>query len=124
MNEIPEVFAAPPNRVEAPPTDLSDIEPCFHPVVTQYGRAMFALVMNATLAQQGISVLARLVDKHRSNHGAKAVQIVANTINIISQNYLIAKEWSPELLAQCSRDIERAYTTKIVMPGSSIILEH
>lgn len=125
MNDATEATAATPlNGAEVPPVDLSGIESCFHPVVTQYGRPMFALVMNATLGQQGIGVLAQLVDRHRSNHGAKAIQMVAATINLISQDYALARGWSPELLAQCSRDIERAYASKIVVPGSSIILEH
>ena len=124
MNDLPEIAASPLNGAEVPPVDLTGIESCFHPVVTQYGRPMFSLVMNATLAQQGIGVLAGLADKHRSNHGAKAVQIVASVINLISQDYSAAKGWTNEELAQCARDIERAYASKIVVPGSSILLEH
>lgn len=115
---------APLNGAEQPPVDLAGIEACFHPVVTQYGRPMFSLVMNATLAQQGVGVLAGLVDRHRSNHGAKALGIIATTINMISQDYSQAKGWTPAELAQCARDIERAYASKIVVPGSSIILKH
>jgi hypothetical protein len=124
MNTEATVSAAPLNGAEVPPVDLSGIKPCFHPVVTQYGRPMFSLVMNATMAQQGIGVLAQLVDKHHSKHGAKAVQILASVINQISQDYSMAQGWTTGELAQCARDIERAYATKIVVPGSSIILEH
>jgi hypothetical protein len=126
MNDLPEVAAsaAPLNGAQPPEYDLTGIESCFHPVVMQYGRPMFSLVMNATLAQQGAAVLAGLVDKHRSNHGVKAVQIVVSVINVISKDYSDLRGWTQEQLAQCARDIERAYATKIVVPGSAIILDH
>ena len=124
MNDATKVNATHTNGALPPEVDLTGIEACFHPVVIQYGRPMFSLVMNATMAQQAIGVLGGLADKHRSNHGMKAVQIIASVVNMVSQDYSVAKGWPPELLAQCARDIERAYATKIVVPGSSIILEH
>lgn len=117
MNDLSQAASA-----EAPLPDLAGIEECFYPVVTQYGRPLFSFVLNAQLAQQAVNELMQLAQKHGSNRGVKAVQILAGVVNETSAAYTTLAEWSPELCAQCARDIERAYANKIIVPGSSIIL--
>ena len=116
MNDSPQAATA-----EAPLPDLTGIEECFHPVVTQYGRPLFAFVLNSQLAQQAASVLMEQAQKHHSHAAIKAVQIIAGSLNDLSQSYATLAGWTPELFAQCSRDIERAYAAKIVVPPAIIV---
>ena len=74
---------------ELPPEEsLADIEECFHPVVRQYGRAMFAVVINAGMAQQATQVLAQVLQNQHSKHGLHAVSMLANAFNQLSNAYV------------------------------------
>jgi hypothetical protein len=117
MNEQEEIVQ------EAPADEMLDIEECFRPVAQQYGRSMFALVLNAGLAQEATQQLAGLAQKHASRGGMHAVSILANAFNQVSNAYVARQEWDEGTLAQCSRDIQRAFAGKIAVPGQSIILD-
>ena len=114
-----------------PPSDFApaeadqflDLESCFRPVAAQYGREMFALVYNAGMAGQAVAVLAAQAQKHSSRSAAHAAGVVAQAFNHVSSALAVAKGWSPELLAQCDRDIGLAFQGRIIKPGSVIILD-
>ena len=105
--------------------EMLDVDPAFRPVVAQYGRSMFALVMNAGMCGQAASVLGGLVEKHQSLHSAQALSVIADAFNQISNAYVKQMGWAEELVAQCDRDVQRAFAGKIVVagPGSKLILD-
>ena len=113
---------------EAAPTEdqFLDLQPCFRPVAKQYGRELFALVMNTGMTREATSVLAQLATKHHSKHGMHAVQVVANSYNSVANALCQAKGWNEGLLAQVERDIQLAFHSQIqVVDGSSpLILQH
>ena len=99
--------------------EMLDVDAAFRPIVAQYGRSMFALVMNAGMCGQAASVLAGLVEKHQSVHSAQALRIIADAFNQISNAYVKQMGWTEELVAQCDRDVQRAFAGKIVVPGTN-----
>ncbi len=101
---------------EATHDDLSDIPECFHEVVRKYGRDMFATVFNAGMAQHAVEVLAALVEKHRSTHGAHAVKMISAAFNQASNTLITEKGWDAETLAQCDRDAMLAGKALIAAP--------
>ena len=99
--------------------EFLDIDPAFRSVAEAYGREMFALVMNAGVAQQAAAVLGQVVEHHRSQHGAHAVGVLANAFNALSNEYVKEKGWKAETLAQCDRDIQMAFKGKLIVPGTA-----
>lgn len=96
---------------------FEDIEPLFRDVAKRYGREMFALVMNAGMAQQAVAVLASQAEKHGSRKGLHAVGVVSQSFNQVSNAYVKLQGWSEELLAQCDRDIQLAFAGRLVVAG-------
>lgn len=101
--------------------ELEGIEECFHPVVERYGRAMFALVMNAQMGGQAVGVLASVMEKAHSKHGLHAVQVLANCFNQISNDYVKKMEWKEEDVAECASAIEQAFRTKLIVPPPIVL---
>ena len=104
--------------------EMEGLDACFAEVVETYGRSMFALIMNAGLAQEGMTKLAAVIEKHQSRGGQAALQILGRAFNQLSNAYVQSQGWAPELLAQCERDIQRAYAGWVAVADSLIIVEH
>jgi hypothetical protein len=101
--------------------EWQDIDPVFHTVVKQYGRGLFALVMAAGVAGEAMQVLGEAAKRDRKL--AHAVGVLANAFNGVSNELVRAQGWSDELVAQCDRDIQLAFSGQITMPGQNIILD-
>ena len=111
---------------EHPPEDFPGIDPAFHDVCRTYGREMFALVMNAGMAQQAAAALAAFADKHQSRHAVHAVGVWSQAFNQVSNAYVKLAGWDEGTVAQCDRDIMRAFQSKIqvVQPGSLVLRDN
>ena len=103
--------------------EMLDIEPAFREVAQKYGRSMFGLVMNAGMAGQAAALLAQAADKHKSQHSLHAVSVLAQAFNQVSNAYVKQMGWDEALIAQCDRDIQLAFKSKIIAPGSAILLD-
>lgn len=101
---------------------LTDVPKEFHSVVQAHGREMWALVMNVQMAGIAVERLAAFADKHKSQHAAHAVGVLANAFNQLSNAYVAKMGWTQEMLVQCDRDLQMAFKGKIVVPGSALIL--
>lgn len=102
---------------------LSDIPEVFRPVVQQYGREMFHLVMQAGLAGQAAKVLGELTVTQRNPALMGAMVTLVNSFNLVSNAYCKAKEWDEGTVAQCDRDVQLAFAGQILTPTASIILD-
>ena len=118
MNNEEKIHATQPEA-----TACLGIPPEFHPVVQKYGRAMFALVMDAGMSSQATAVLSTLADKHYSKAGRHAVVVLSQAFNEISTAYCKQMGWDEAILAQCDRDISLAFNGKVTPAGSAIILD-
>lgn len=96
---------------------FEDIEPLFRDVARKYGRSMFALVMNAGMAQQAAQALATLAQKHASRSGLHAVGMLSSAFNQVSNELVQLQGWDEALLAQCDRDIQLAFSHRLVVAG-------
>lgn len=112
------------NETVVPVDTMEDIEECFRPVVQAHGRSMFALVMNAGMAGQAAERIAQTLQRVQSANGLAGLAMLSQAFNQVSNAYVTQMGWTEEQLAQCDRDIQRAFAGKIVVaaPGSSLIL--
>lgn len=100
-----------------------DIEECFRPVCVKYGREMFAFLMNVGLGKSAAEVLGQYAPKLHSQHFDKATVALISAFNQITNSYVGKTGWTQGELAQCDRDIQLAYSGKLIVPkGSPIIL--
>ncbi len=110
-------------KAKLPPKDeFLDLDPAMRPVAEKYGRELFALVMNAGMAGQALQVIAAAAEKHRSRGLTHAAGVMAQSFNQVSNALVKLKGWDEGMLAQCDRDIMLAFKNKLVVPGSTIIL--
>lgn len=100
------------------------IDPCFHDVVRKHGRPMFCLVMNSGMAREALGVMVALAQKHASQRGMKAAEVLAQSAGQLATDYAHSQNWTEGELQQCDRDLQMAWAGKIAVPGSSIILPH
>lgn len=91
-------------------------------VARKYGRSMFALVLNAGMAQQATAALNEVINKHQSRHGQRALAIIADAFNQVSNAYVLQMGWDAETLAQCDRDCQLAYSKSIQLAPAGILL--
>lgn len=103
---------------------LEDVPEWARPIAAKYGRSMFALVLNAGMAQQAAAVLNEIVGKHHSAHGQRAIRVLADTFNQVSNSYVEQMGWDAETLAQCDRDCQLAFSQSIQVATPAILLEH
>ena len=104
---------------------MEDIDPDLREVARTYGRSMFALVVNAGMAGQAAEVLGQVLSRNHSKHGLHALGVLGNSFNGLSNAYALSQGWTQEQLAMCERDVQRAFSVKLVTPsGAPILLDH
>lgn len=103
---------------------VEGIDPCFHDAVRKYGRPMFCLVMNSGMAREALGVMVALAQKHASQRGMKAAEVLAQSAGQLATDYALSQGWAEAELQQCDRDLQMAWASRIAVPGSSIILPH
>ena len=104
--------------------DLEDLPDWARPVAEKYGRSMFGLVLNAGMSQQAAAVLNEIVGKHQSTHGQRAIRIIADAFNQVSNAYVERMGWDAEVLAQCDRDCLLAFSKSVQPVTPAILLAH
>lgn len=109
------------NNEQAGEDKFEDIDECFRPVVRQYGRPMFALVMNVGLATQAAQVLGAQADKRQSRALSEAAMMMCQAFNTVSSALAALQGWTEEELTQCDRDVQLAFRNSVRPEGSSII---
>ena len=102
---------------------FAELEPAFWPVAKIYGLDMVALVYNAAMAQQAAAVLSEQAQKHNSRKALHALGIMSEAFNQVSNAMVLVKGWSPEQIAQCERDLQRAWAGKVQVV-SPLVLAH
>lgn len=102
--------------------EFLDLESCVRPVAQQYGREMFALVMNAGLCSEAVKVLAAAAQKHQSRNSMHAIGVLSSAFNQVSTALCKQHGWTEEMLAQCDRDIARAWAGRVVLAGAGTSL--
>lgn len=109
---------------EEDPALLDGIDPCFHDVVRRYGRPLWSVVMNAGMIREALGRMAALAQKHHSRDGLHAVEVLGQAAGQLATDYAHSQGWTQGDLAQCDRDVQLAFASKVATPGSSIILPH
>ena len=102
---------------------LLDIPEVFRPVVSKYGRAMYALVMNAGMAGQAAEVAGAVAAKANNPQLARAILTLVEAFNQVSNAYVKVKGWEEADVAMCDRDMQLAFAAQPSAPTKKIILD-
>lgn len=102
---------------------MLDVPEVFRPVVAQYGRAMFTLVMSAGVAGEAMNVAGALAIDQRNPALMRAITTLGNSFNQVSNAYVKQMGWSEATVAQCDRDLQLAFAGKISTPTAAIVLD-
>lgn len=93
--------------------DLSGIRECFHPVVREYGRTMFAFVYNAGMVQQAVGQIVQIAGGHPQVMAAG--RVLGDCFNVMGGQLGAAYGWTGERLGECEAAILRAATGQLVV---------
>ena len=105
--------------------EFLDIGEIFRPIAREYGRDMFALVMNAGMARQAAEVLGQAASASRSAEVLHAIRVLAEAFNQLSNDYVKKMGWSEERLSECDQAIMRAFAGGLsIVEKPKIILAH
>lgn len=100
--------------------EFLDLPSCFRPVAATHGRELFELVLQTGLASQACAMLAQGLNEQ----GVQVLTNIANSFNIITNAYVEKQGWAEEQLAACDTAIKLAFKGQIIIPETSIIIEH
>lgn len=103
--------------------DFGDLPEEFRGVAAAYGRDLFTFTMNVGMSGQAAATLATFAEKHRSAHSQHAIHILATAFNAVANAYAEKMGWDAEQLTDCDRAVLTAAQTKIIVPGSRILLQ-
>lgn len=109
------------------------LDECFWPVVDRFGRPMFVLVFNASVAGQATSHLAAIAQRFltgsasgKQNAGEimHAVTVLASAFNELSNQLTLQAGWTPEQLGECESAIQAAWAGKLAVESEPKIVLH
>jgi len=104
--------------------EFLDIDPALREVAKEYGRSMFALVLNAGMGGEAARILGEVLQRQHSRHGVQALRHLVSVFNQVSNAYVIRQGWTQEDLAACEQAIKLAFAGKVAIEESKIILAH
>lgn len=100
--------------------DFKDIDETFRPVAKEFGRGIFALVMNAGIAGEAA---ARLAQEVRTPEARHALHTLARIFNETSSALVKEAGWGEERVAQCESAIKAAWAGRLtVVERSGLIV--
>lgn len=102
--------------------EMLDIDASFRDAAKKHGRGVFALVMHAGMARQAVEVLGRRVQHDPPS--LHAVGVLAAAFNHTSSALAKAEGWTEEMMLECDRDIQLAFSRELVVPRGKIVLAH
>ncbi len=84
--------------------DLTGIDPRFHQVVREHGRALWVLVFNANMAREALGVVAAVAQKHASKGLAHAGGVLGQVLAEQGNAYCQVAGWTQEAIDACAKD--------------------
>lgn len=96
-------------ETEMPDTkiDLEGVPAEFHQCVREHGRALWALVFNAQLAQGALGEVARMAGKHQARNLGQAGVALSRILADLTGEYSKAKGWGQEDVTACAEAVRR-----------------
>lgn len=104
--------------------NMEGIAPCFHDVVSKYGREVFLVCWHANLAGEAMVRLVAQAERRGSKDIAHAAAVLAEAFNFAVNLACVTRAWSPELLAQVNRDSQLAWRESVREAEAPKILLH
>lgn len=101
---------------------FEDVPEVFRPVAKEFGRDLFALVMNAGMAAQAAEVLGVVVARTQSHEAHHALTMLVRIFNQLSSDYVRKMGWDDAEVARCESGIKAAWAGKIAVAPAGIIL--
>lgn len=104
---------------------LADIPEMFQPIVREYGRPLYTLVMAAGLGGQAATEAMEIAVRLRDPVLMKALVTLVNQFNSVSNAYIRNKGWKEETVVACDKALQAAFAAEhpvaTLEPGKIIL---
>lgn len=101
---------------------MEDIPKEFHEAVRKHGREKYVLLMCMGMGREASQRLGALVQKHQSQGGAHALEVLINSLNTMARAIVIDRGWTPAEIDACDKDLVAAAKRVVLPPASALIL--
>ena len=113
--------APPPDAIVITEDSTEGIEPEFHSIVKEYGRSMFATLINAGQANSTAEVLSIIVTRLQNAHGRDALAALVQTFNQLNVAYLAEMQWDEKRMVACNKEIQAVMQIKVLRQVPTIL---
>lgn len=101
-----------------------DLPKEFHSIIKEYGRSMYATLINTGVAEEAAAALNQCLPQLPIIVQAQAQQALIQFLqafNQLSTAYTTEMKWEEERMKSCKEEIEAVLKTKFTMPESVIV---
>lgn len=88
-------------------------DPVFEEVKKTYSVEMVELTIACGMAGEAAEALLKVVEKHQSKGGLKALQILGQSFNGVAVAYREKNGWTEEQLTECDGACKQAFADKV-----------
>lgn len=110
-----------PGTITIAESSVEGIDPEFHYIVKEYGRSMFATLVNASQANASAAFLNVLVTRLQNDEGRQALSDLIGAFNQLNNAYIAEMKWSEERMVACRKEMTAVMETKILTPPSTLV---
>lgn len=93
------------NGAAAPEVDFEGIDPRFHAVVREHGRALWVLVFNANMANEALKIVQQQAHKHASGSLQRAAAVLGQVLLEQGNAYCQSAGFTQEQINACGQAI-------------------
>jgi len=97
------------------------VDSVFHPIIKEYGRSMFATLINAQQATATAEVLNIIVGRLQNEHGRTALAALIEAFNQLSAAYVAKMDWTPERIEACRKELQAVLQSAVLKPVSVLL---
>ena len=117
-------FVPPPGSIVITEDSVEGLPSEFHSIIKEYGRSMFATLVNAGQANatsEALNVIVTRLPVLESGHGKAALAGLIRAFNQLNVAYLAEMHWSEERMAACRKEIDAVMQTTVLEAAPAII---
>ena len=115
------VCACDPTAITITEDSVEGVDPEFHAIIKEYGRSMFATMINASQANATAEVLTMILNRLQNNDGRNALLALLQAFNQLTNAYVAEMDWSEERMMECQKEINAVMQTMVVTPPSTLV---
>lgn len=110
-----------PGTITIAEDSVEGLAPEFHSIIKEYGRSMFATLINAGQANATAEVLNVIVTRLQNDQGRDALVGLIGAFNQLNAAYLAEMGWSKERIMACRKEMDAVMQTTILKAAPAIL---